>query len=222
MSPNPEPPATADDYFLEIEAHFAARRGTPFVFSAKDWMLMKGWHDEGVPLPVIIEAIDTCFDKSAAAGRKRTISSLSYCRHAVKEIWSERKDLAVGASSSVPESDPLSQADALASELLAASARSEGRLAEVLRDAAAAVRALASGKSVPQIEEALLELEDRLLGECVESLSADMAAAVRGQVESHLAAAGIRDAAVLERTRAAVLKRAVRAAVGIPRLSLFG
>ena len=28
------------EYFTDIEAHFAQRRGTPFVLSAKDWALM--------------------------------------------------------------------------------------------------------------------------------------------------------------------------------------
>ena len=32
---------TAQPYFEDIEAHFAARRGTPFILSAKDWVLMK-------------------------------------------------------------------------------------------------------------------------------------------------------------------------------------
>src|SRR5439155_1109448 len=48
---------TAQPYFEEIEAHFAARRGTPFILSAKDWALMKSWHDEGVPLPVLLDAV---------------------------------------------------------------------------------------------------------------------------------------------------------------------
>src|SRR5436853_5501972 len=91
----------ADDYFLEIESHFAMRRGTPFILSAKDWALMKTWAEGGIPLPVVIEAIDTVFEK--AAERKKIVNSLSYCRHAVKELWSERKELQVGASGTVPE-----------------------------------------------------------------------------------------------------------------------
>ena len=50
---------SAETYFQEIEAHFALRRGTPFILNAKDWALMKKWHDDGVPLPIVIEAIDT-------------------------------------------------------------------------------------------------------------------------------------------------------------------
>src|SRR4029077_4734286 len=78
---------SADPYYLEIEGHFAARRGTPFILSSKDWTLMKKWHDDGGPLPVVIEAIDSVFEKNETSGRRKVISSLTYCRHAVKELW---------------------------------------------------------------------------------------------------------------------------------------
>lgn len=212
-----------DDYFLEIEAHFAARRETPFLFSAKDWALMKQWHDEGIPLPIVIEAIDSCFDKRAQGGRKRVISSLSYCRHAVRELWDDRKDLAVGASFAVPEGDTAGGVEALAARLEStAAASAHPEVAHLVRSAAERVRGFASGWSVPRIEEALLALEDTLFEQCVEALPAAEVESLRAGIEAQLAAAGIRDAAVRERTRAAMLKRGVRAAVGIPRLSLFG
>jgi hypothetical protein len=72
------PAADSDDYFLEIESRFAELRETPFVFSAKDWALMKSWHDDGIPLAIVLEAIDSCFEKRRETGRKRVISSLSY------------------------------------------------------------------------------------------------------------------------------------------------
>src|SRR5215813_11999711 len=82
------------------------RRGTPFILSAKDWALMKKWHGEGVPLPVVIEAIDSVFEKNETSGRKKVISSLSYCKHAVKELWDERKELSVGEEGTTPEVAP--------------------------------------------------------------------------------------------------------------------
>src|SRR5437016_7144739 len=108
---------SADQYYREIETHFAMRRGTPFILSAKDWALMKKWHDEGVPLPVVIEAIDTVFEKNETSGRRKVISSLSYCRHAVKELWEERKDLYVGEGETTPESKVAEILEALAQQL---------------------------------------------------------------------------------------------------------
>src|SRR5437870_13370302 len=108
---------TVQPYFEEIEGHFAARRGTPFILSAKDWALMKSWHDEGVPLPVVIEAIDTVFEKNATSGRQKKINSLSYCRHAVKEMWKERKEMLVGAAGVTHEAETAQLLDALAAQL---------------------------------------------------------------------------------------------------------
>src|ERR1700688_1274938 len=132
-----------DTYFTDIEGHFAQRRGTPFILSAKDWSLMKSWREDGVPLPVVIEAIDSVFAKNETSGRKKVISSLSSCRHAVKEIWNERRELYAGAHEVLPETDPLALLEALASEL------AQSPLGAPFADR---VRALASEKSVPAIE----------------------------------------------------------------------
>src|SRR5437868_14147613 len=134
---------SADQYYREIETHFAMRRGTPFILSAKDWALMKKWHDEGVPLPVVIEAIDSVFEKNETSGRRKVISSLSYCRHAVKEIWDEQRELYAGAHEILPEADPLALLEALAGQLATS---------PLTAPFAERVRALASEKSVPAIE----------------------------------------------------------------------
>src|SRR5262249_880055 len=107
----------ADEYYLEIEAHFAHRRGTPFILSAKDWALMRKWADEGIPLPVGIEAIASAFETNEASGRRKVISSLSYCRHAVKELWDARRDLYVGGSEVTPEVSPEAKLESLAQRL---------------------------------------------------------------------------------------------------------
>src|SRR6266446_212403 len=107
----------SDDYFLEIEGHFAHRRGTPFILSAKDWALMRKWRDEEIPLPVVIEAIDGVFEKNETSGRRKVISSLSYCRHAVKELWDARRDLYVGGSEVTPEASPETRLGELANRL---------------------------------------------------------------------------------------------------------
>src|SRR5881275_1087144 len=104
-------------YFAEIESHFASKRGTPFVVNPKDWALMKEWHEAGVPLPVVIEAIDSVFEK--AAERKKVVNSIHYCKHAVKELWDERRELTVGEGSSTPEESPAAMLETLAGELAA-------------------------------------------------------------------------------------------------------
>jgi hypothetical protein len=198
----------SDPYFLDIEAHFSVRRNTPFILSAKDWALMKKWRDEGVPLPIVIEAIDTVFEKNEASGRRKVISSLSYCRHAVKELWQERKDLFVGGADETPESSPAVRLDALAGEL------ESSTVAAAFADR---VRALASEKSVPKIEERLIDLEREMFEAIAENVSD-----LRKEVAANLGDTSKLDEKTRARTEEANLRRVIRERYGLPRLTLFG
>lgn len=189
------------DYFLEIESHFARRRGTPFVLSAKDWLLMKKWNSDGVPLPVVIEAIDSVFEKQEAKGKK--VNSLSYCRHAVKEMWDERRELQIGAEGATPEEAPAARLEELAAALEPTPAAGY----------AARVRELAKENSVPRIEEALMELETSLVEEL-------LAAAPQLREQAIALAAGA-DEKSRARSTDAHLRRLVREEFGIPRLTIF-
>jgi len=199
---------TTEAYFQEIEAHFAALRQTPFILSAKDWALMKSWAADGVPLPVVIEAIDSVFEKNESSGRQKKINSLSYCRHAVKELWKERKEMLVGAAGETPEAAPGPLLDALAVRL-------EGVAAAA--PFAPRVRALASEKSVPRIEEKLMELEGELLDAVI---AAEDVAALRAEIAASLEGARL-DEKTRARTEEANLRRLVRERFGLPRLTLF-
>jgi hypothetical protein len=183
----------SSDYFQEIEAHFAMRRGTPFVLNAKDWVLMKKWAEDAIPLPVVIEAIDSVFEK--AAERQKKVNSLSYCKHAVTELWKERRELAVGANEAVPEEGAEPSLNELA-DLLETSAPSF----------APRVRELARERSVAKIEERLIELEHELaLSLASEEIRAEAASAAAGNA----------------RAEEAHLRRLVRERFGVPRLTLF-
>jgi hypothetical protein len=199
------------DYFLEIESHFALRRNTPFILSAKDWALMKQWHTDGVPLPVVIEAIDTVFEKNETSGRRKTISSLSYCKHAVKDLWSERKELYIGDAAVTPEAAP---------EVLLVA------LAELVSphdtETADAIRALGREQSVPKIEERLLELEAALIEKLSAALPDGELATMQESIARALGDASKLDEKTRARTVAANLRRMVRDRFGLPRLTLFG
>jgi len=198
--------SVSDDYFPEIESHFAARRGTPFILSAKDWALMRKWRDEGVPLPVVIEAIDSVFEKNETSGRRKTISSLSYCRHAVKELWTDRREMFVGGSETTPESNPAALLDALAAQL-------ETTVAAAF---APRVRELAREQSVRRIEEQLVELEREMIDSIV---AANDISAIRDEIAAVLTTQ--MDEKTRARTEEANLRRLVRDRFGLPRLTLF-
>jgi hypothetical protein len=206
--PADTPPET---YFQEIEAHFALRRGTPFILNAKDWALMKKWYEDGVPLPVVIEAIDTVFEKNETSGRKKVISSLSYCRHSIKELWNDRQNLYVGEGEVSPESAPEALLEALAVQLEASA---------VAAPFAARVRGLASEKSVPKIEERLIDLERELVDAFIaaDPTSID---AIRADIATALGDTSKLDEKTRARTEEANLRRLVRKKFGLPRLTLF-
>jgi hypothetical protein len=196
----------SDDYFLEIEAHFAFRRGTPFILSGKDWALMQRWRDEGIPLPIVIEAIDAVFEKNETSGRRKVISSLSYCRHAVKELWDDRRDLYVGASDTTPEAGP------------------EGRLAllaeKIEEPFASRVRELASERSVPRIEQRLMEIERELIDSKIASAPEEVDS-IRREIAASLGDPSKLDPKTRARTEEANLRRLIRERFNLPRLTLF-
>jgi len=197
------------DYFLEIESHFAARRNTPFILSAKDWALMKQWQTEGVPLAVVVEAIDTVFEKNETSGRRRIINSLSYCKHAVKELWAERRELyAGGGGDATPEAAVAELVEALAQDVANASSPFADR-----------IRALLAEKSVPRIEESLIELERELIAHLLET--APDADAIRAEVARAIGDASKLDEKTRERTIEANTRRIVRERFSVPRLTLF-
>jgi hypothetical protein len=200
----------ADDYFLPIEAHFAMRRNTPFILSPKDWLLMKGWREAGIPLPVVIEAIDQVFEKNETSGRKKVINSLSYCRHAVKELWNERKEMMAGDAQPAPEEGPAELLERLASAI-----------ERVSPARAQSVRELAGQQSVPKIEERLIEIEREMIEELIASLPDPEIAAIRAEVTRALGDGSKLDPSTRARTEDANLRRIVRERFGVPRLSLF-
>ena len=211
-----------DDYSLEVESHFAHRRGTPFIFSAKDWAVLQQWQESGVPLPVVLEAIDQCFEKREKAGRHRTVSSLRYCRHAVKELWEERKQLLVGSGAELPEVDPVKRLQEIAALILAGAESSIPALRSLLQSAADQVRALDGKRSVPRIEEGLLKIEQDLMEQLTLALPPPEREQLEGEMLKELGGYVNADSAVLEKTRQANLRRLLRKRLSLPRLSLFG
>lgn len=193
--------ALTEEYFNEIEYHFGKRRGTFKLFNAKERLLITEWAEQGIPLPVVIEALDEVFDK--AVERETFVSGLSYCRHAVKRLWKDRKELQIGASATVPEEG--------ASETLV---RLADAVAPVSSDIADEIRALQKEQSARTIEDRLIEIERRLIAQ-VPDLDA-----IRAEVTHELA--GKVDEKNRARTEEAMVLRIVREKYALPRLSLFG
>ena len=205
--------SASTDYFLEIESHFSTRRHTPFILNAKDWALMKKWFDDGIPLTVVIEAIDSVFEKNETSGRRKMISSLSYCRHAVKEIWQDRQDLYAGSGESTPEENVSGLLEALAADV----ERSEAPR-EIAEGIANDIRSVPGSKSVPKVEERLIDIERDLMERILASVPSQERDAIVRPITAIVADL---DEKTRQRTYEANLRRAVREKFVLPRLTLF-
>ena len=86
------------NYFTEIEDAFIRRRGKHLLLSPLDWALIEGWQERGVPLHVVLRAIEDVFDGfEKQPNQSRTIKSLFYCREEIEAQFAEWTAAQVGA-----------------------------------------------------------------------------------------------------------------------------
>jgi hypothetical protein len=99
-------------YATKVEEAFIAERGTPFLISPKDWTLIRGWREGGIPVDVVVRAVRDTFEKRRARGQAGKISSIAYCAGPVEELWEMERRGLVGK----PTGAPAAGADAPARE----------------------------------------------------------------------------------------------------------
>jgi hypothetical protein len=100
-----QPSSPSDDfrlnyfnYFTEVEEHFVRRRGKHLLVSTLDWAIIETWKDMGIPLHLVLRAIDRVFDAYEAQPVKtRLINSVLYCQQEVMTSFAEYKHARVGA-----------------------------------------------------------------------------------------------------------------------------
>jgi hypothetical protein len=169
----PEPPEDEASYGTRVEDAFIAERGTPFLLAPKDWQLISGWRESGIPADTVIRAVRGAFEKKRARGDLSKISSLSYCANAVEVLWEMERRGLVGAHGPGrgPEGEPY-DAEPRLRELAASLRAAEGEApagvdaagaAAALRAAREAVGALDPGSGLEALEEALGKVEKTLL-----------------------------------------------------------
>jgi hypothetical protein len=231
------PPADDEAYFRDIEAHFRRLRGRHLFLSPLDVALVDSWWDAGVPLGVVLRALDQVFERRRAAGASRPVSSLSYCRHAVEEAFDEWRESRLGARRLAPgaaerEAALVPQAVAFLrarqAGLERAAASSAGAAAAVLTRAAGELRALAAGLdgaaplALTEAEQKLEGIEDRLLDELGDGLAAADREALAEQCRREVEPLRARlTARAYEATLASRWRAALRSRFDLQRLSLY-
>jgi hypothetical protein len=229
MSVETGEPPDETAYATGIEEVFIAERGTPFLLSAKDWQLIRGWRESGIPLGTVIRAVRETFAKRRARGAAGKISSISYCADAVEERWQMERRGLVGQDEGRRDEEPAEIGARL--EVLARALRSAGGGAaeeidpEILRKgiekAASKIEALPREGSFEETEEKLSDLEAALVRRLAKGLGPAAAAAVETRVAEALGETAGIPPGIVERMRRALTRREVRLRLGLPALTLF-
>jgi hypothetical protein len=224
-------------YATRVEEAFIAERGTPFLLSPKDWTLIRGWREGGIPVDTVIRAVRETFEKRRARGQGGKISSISYCADAVEEAWEmERRGLVgkrVEGSAAGAEAPAKEEILALLVGRLRATserlAESEGvedlhrrvREGGALPVAAAKIEALPPDLPFEESEEKLSSIEATLVRSILRVLSPEQKDLVESRVSAALGDVSGVSSHVVERMRRALTRREVRALVGFPPLTLL-
>jgi hypothetical protein len=67
------------------------------LLSPLDWALLEGWKEHGIPLHIVLRAIEQVFDRHEAKGQRRSVKSLHYCKEEVEAQFAEWLEGQVGA-----------------------------------------------------------------------------------------------------------------------------
>ena len=211
------------NYFTEIEETFVRRRGKHLLLSPIDWAMMEGWQDRGVPLHVVIRAIESVFDGYDKNPGPRSIKGLLYCREEVEAQFKEWTEMQAGKTKEEsPTEFPPEQIVEHIEEVIARLMKSENpELSEDLGRAIERLRQLAADHSndLQTADHSLSDIENFLEHALLTRIDTTE---IENEVASQLKPykSQMEPDAYNQTSRVMILKR-LREEQGIPRLSLF-
>ncbi len=91
------------NYYTEIEDTFVRRRGKHLLLSPIDWAMIEGWKERGIPLHIVLRAVESVFDNFDKKPGPRTIKSLLFCREEVEARYAEWQTAQIGSHSEPTE-----------------------------------------------------------------------------------------------------------------------
>ena len=165
------------EFFTSIEEHFGRLRKRPLILAPLDVALVNQWFDAGVPLVVVLKALDRFFARDAHRETpRRRPPTLGYCEADVFEVWEIWKETRIGDDSDFESAEDrereivLQQIHAIRVRLergaTRASERGERRLAKALEGVVSTLTHLADSVdeiTIEEIETSTLEAEKKLL-----------------------------------------------------------
>lgn len=223
MGAQPPEPLGSDEellFYRAVEDAFAALRGTIFVLNPKDFALLQSWWRSGVPLAAVMAGLGEVFERVRQRDGDPP-SSLAYCRHAVHRHAKRLAAAHIGGGASTETGPVGASLAALAAAVRETGARwdASSAVASVLENLARAVEGLPADAPPAALESTLEQLEGAALEALTAALPAAETTAMRRAVEAVAPEAGVAPE-VEVRSRRAMLARAVRERIGLPRLEL--
>jgi hypothetical protein len=238
------------NYFTEVEEEFVRRRGKHLLISPIDWALVETWKNIGIPLHIVLRAINESFDAyDARAPKYRLVNNMFYCQQAVEASFAEYRLAQVGGGGQAQEGadsreQPASDQSAFPKEvILEFLARCEEELRAIgsrssddgrfeIADAIARARArlteivleiIGSTRVDAEGLERDLDAIDRMILEtAIRERGEDEIKKLRIEAESQLRSYRKKmDKAIYEQTVQNFVSRRLREINNIPRLSLF-
>ncbi|MEE4270547.1 MAG: hypothetical protein V2I67_02660 [Thermoanaerobaculales bacterium] len=216
---------TEIEYYRTVEDLFSSLRGVPHTLSPRDFQLLRSWWRDGVPMAAVAAGLNEVFAKNRERDDPDPITSLSYCRHAVKRHAKRHAEMKVGAADApggadVPEIDLLPLIDRLnaAADVLETT---RPAVARVVRGIAGQVEL--AGKDLPPgaVDEHLFALESTMLAECLAALTDDERRTIEATVDD-VVTGTTASADARSRSARALRDREVRLLLDLPRLEGCG
>jgi len=218
------------NYFTEIEDTFVRRRGKNLLLSPLDWAMIEGWQERGIPLHVVIRAIESVFDGyDKKPAQPRAIKSLFYCREEVEAQFVEWSASQAGKSASVENGsdENLSKEEIrkfLDDVMGKLNESADANLKEDLGRATARLTELKDNlpDEVALVEPTLHDIEKFLDRALLTNADPEHLKSVKKEITTQLKSyrSGM-DAEAYQNTFGLMLLKRLREDAGVPRLSLF-
>lgn len=213
--PNPEINEEELAYYRAVEDHFCRLRGTPFLFSPKDFAYLRQWWEQGIPLSAVLVGLGEVFARRREKGLD-PVSSLAYCRHAVARHAKRLAQARLGERGRAV----VSAVAALESLEVAVKKAQEGapspRLKEVIATCLATLKVLPKDLPPATLSEMLAQVEGQTLRSALDALEAQERETLEAAVKRDLPPGQELTGRALE----VALLRALRDYLGLPRLEL--
>jgi len=207
-------------YVARIEERFQGLRGAPLFLSPEDFQRALRWREMGIPLFLVLDAMEQVFRRAAETKPRRAPRTLAYCEPAVLEAHAFHRERMLGAARGEAAGDA-ERDDAAAYLAAAVAVEASGAPAAARADVAARLRRIPELPPLVNVDRAgalARDLGEACLAALAEEDRAALVAEARAAVAPYAAAMADDVRARAERT---ALERLLRVRFRLPDLTLL-